>query len=468
MVNHLIFSGTKAIALQDLPESAWTQLGANADTDDLQKRAATVAFLYRGIEIRANAFVAVPWEIRTAGDSKGEPLWVSEDEDAPAQLALLANLPQLLWQTEAAWCFKNEAFWHRERNRIQTLNLRWLDPYSVRPKWDADAGLVGFERGLSKGMPKTLAVEDVVYLWRQGLRETSPATPPAQAAAQAAGVLYNADAFAAQFFARGAIKATLLTVEGNPNPEEMKKLEAWWKRFFSGVRDAWSTAAVRAGVTPVTVGEGLESLTDATLTAEKREDISTALGVPYSLMMSNAANFATASQDEQNFYNLTIIPDCRLIQRQLNRQVMAPLRLRFLFKPQEMAVFQEDETERSQAFKNYADAGMKLSIAAEMLGLYLPNTIQYADLDVEPPAPAPVAVAPTMPPPAMPSIDMAAQAEMKAFRRWLKKRPDRDVHEFKADYLSYEELHAIAAEVKGAQGSETPDPFLVAGWGDYP
>src|SRR3972149_1204757 len=103
----MLFTGTKAIALQDLPESAWQVAGANIDADDIQKRAAAVAFLYRGIEIRANALVAVPWEIRRANESADDALWISEDEDAPSSLTFLANLPQLLWQTEAAWCFKS-------------------------------------------------------------------------------------------------------------------------------------------------------------------------------------------------------------------------------------------------------------------------------------------------------------------------------------------------------------------------
>jgi hypothetical protein len=60
-----------------------------------------------------------------------------------------------------------------------------------------------------------------------------------------AGVLYNIDQFASNFFERGAIKATLLTVDGNPIPAEMERLEAWWKRFFSGSKSAWDTGRGR-------------------------------------------------------------------------------------------------------------------------------------------------------------------------------------------------------------------------------
>ena len=462
-----IYDGLKAIPLESLPESAWTVLGASGD-DDLEKIGSSVALFYRAIAIRASSLVSVPWEI-TPNTEGAEAIWTSEDEDAPPQLSFLADLPMLLWQTEASWCFKSQAFWHRERNRVRTTNVRWFDPNSMAPKWDAVSGLVGFTRALGNGTKVQMAPEDVVYIWRQGLRETTPMVPPAQAAAQAAGVVFNADQFAAQFFARGAIKATLLTVDGNPSPEEMRKLETWWKRFFSGIGNAWSTAAVRAGVTPVTVGEGLESLNTSTLTDDKQKEILVAMGVPASLVMANAANYATAQQDEQNFYNLTIIPDARLIQRQINRQLLAPLGLRLVFKPQELTCFPEDENTRSTAFKNYFDAGIKLSVAAELLGMYLPNGMEYADLDPDEPEPAAPVVVMAQP---GPEDDEAASIEAGQFKRWLRKRPGRDISGFKAVHLTAETMRQLAAEVNQgkseAQGSETPAPFPVAGWGDYP
>mgnify|MGYP001269882107 CR=1 FL=1 len=468
-----LFNGTKSLPIESMPESAWTILGA-PDNDDLEKIGTSVALLYRAVDVRASSLVGMPWEI-TPTTEGAEAVWTSEDEDAPPQLSFLADLPMLLWQTEASWCFKSQAFWHKERNRTRTVNVRWLDPNSMAPVWDVQSGLVGFTRALGNGTKVQMAPEDVVYIWRQGLRETTPMTPPAQAAAQAAGVLFNADQFAAQFFARGAIKATLLTVDGNPSPEEMKKLESWWKRFFSGIGNAWSTAAVRVGVTPVTVGEGLESLNTSTLTDDKQKEILVAMGVPASLVMANAANYATAQQDEQNFYNLTIIPDARLIQRQINRQLLAPLNLRLVFKPQELSCFQEDENTRSAAFKNYVESGIKLSVAAEMLGMYLPNGMEYADLDPDEPEPAaPVVVVAQQAPPSDndedDEDDEAMAIEAGQFKRWLRKRPNRDIAGFKATHLTPEFMRQMAAEQRKseAQGSETPDPFPVAGWGTYP
>jgi hypothetical protein len=52
----------------------------------------------------------------------------------------------------------------------------------------------------------------------------------------------------------------------------------------------------------------MESLTNSELTTERRQSIATALGVPHSIVAADAANFATAQQDEINFLNNCIIP----------------------------------------------------------------------------------------------------------------------------------------------------------------
>lgn len=51
----------------------------------------------------------------------------------------------------------------------------------------------------------------------------------------------------------------------------------------------------------------------------------------------------------------------------------------------------------------------------------------------------------------------AKRAEVKAFKAWIKKRKNADIHDFKAEHLTHEELHEIAAEVKGAA---TEQPFF--------
>jgi hypothetical protein len=172
----------------------------------------------------------------------------------------------------------------------------------------------------------------------------------------------------------------------------------------SGVKNAWSAnVAGTHEITPIVIGSGIDELSNNTLTMEKREDIATALGVPHSLVLSNAANFATAEADRLNFYETTILPEATLIAESLNRQLFHPLGLNFTFKPSEMSIYQEDEEQRAVAFKTYVDAGILPSIVAQMLGLNLPEGITPEMLDPIQ-EPTPPIILPAAPPAPLPQL----------------------------------------------------------------
>jgi len=51
------------------------------------------------------------------------------------------------------------------------------------------------------------------------------------------------------------------------------------------------------------------------------------------------------------------------------------------FDEQALSIFQEDEKERSTAFMNYTNSGMPPSVAAQILGIKLPEGVEFGDLD---------------------------------------------------------------------------------------
>ena len=430
-----LFDGIKSVRLDDLPPEAWRVIAGDSDTSaEAQRLYETVAFLYRCVEVRANALVALPWAVQR----NDVDVWIHNDGAAPAELAALSDIPDLLWQTEAAMCLAGEAFWHKIETRARRLlEVRWLSPSTITPVWDADAGLIGYKRALPNRAPQPMSVEEVVHFWLRGMHETKPRRSPAEAASIAARVIYNTDLFTAGFFERGAIKATLLTVDGNPLPAERERIKSWWRRFMAGVKNAFTAEVVAASVKPVVVGDGIGELANTALTAEKREDIATAMGVPHSLVLSNAANYATSQQDELNFYNLTIVPEARLIERQINRQLFEPLGLQFQFRPEELSVYQEDETQRAQAFSLYVGAGIPLGTAAQILGVSLPDGMEYDDLNV---APQPAQQQAEQPTPDVEEDDSDNEAvrrvELRRLRRWAKGKRQPDVDKFNSDVLS--------------------------------
>ena len=84
---------------------------------------------------------------------------------------------------------------------------------------------------------------------------------------------------------------------------------------------AWETFVVRGEVQPQVVGQPID-LAMPELTESKRQDIATALGVPHSLVASDAANYATAQADRLNLYDFTILPEATLVARMINTQVL--------------------------------------------------------------------------------------------------------------------------------------------------
>ena len=334
----------------------------------------TVPWLWHGVGLRANSVADMPFQIETkAGDV------IESTEDWQGVYPWLGNVRRLLYLTEAALTCYGRAYYWRERNRVTTTGIRYIRPDTVDPQIDGDKGLTAFVR-TANGKRLTVPVNQIVYFWQADpyVELGPPEGSPLLAAIAAAGVLRNLDRFASAYFARGAIKATLLTVSGAPVKAERDRLKEWWKQLVTGVKNAWATEIVNAdSVTPVVIGEGLKELSNAQLTEEKRQDIAQALGIPLTVMFSDSASGlgggGVAVQDNKHFYEKTIIPECRFIEDVLNEQLFAPMGLRWRFLPNSLDVFQEDENERAAAFGAYVTAGLPIEVVGPMLGVELPE-----------------------------------------------------------------------------------------------
>lgn len=467
----LTYNASKSVPIEALPPEAWRDLTGAEPATPTARQWETVGWLHRCINIRANGLVRVPYSLTGRG---GEEIWRSTDKTPlPQPIGWLRDLPFLFSLTETALCLVGESFWMKEKNRVRIVNLRWLAPQTMTPIWDEEKGLTAFERRIG-GQKRDLQRDEIVYFALPNpLHETKPGPAPAMAAAAAAGVLYNIDAFASAFFERGAIKATLLTVEGNPPKAEVEKLEAWWKRFFSGNKNAYQSAAVRAGVTPVVVGEGLESLANQALTTEKRQDIATALGIPHSLVFSDAANYATAEQDELNFLNYTILPSARMIENAVNRQLLEPMGYGMRFHFENMDAFQVDETQRASSLYQLRQAGMPMETALAVLGYEIPEGLPIEEEAPELPEPTPPAAQQDEAP-----AESEDEDEVKAdLGRWKRKAlkalaagKSADVA-FESEHIPAEQAELIGWALGQAETEQEvkaafePLPFL---WEGYP
>ena len=375
---HQLFDGRKAVDIWNGDEG-WTILsgGEKGTEADYYKFIPT---LYRAVQLRSYSVSTMPFEIL-----KGKAEY-DTSADWQNKVGFLPNPVQLLQLIEAALTMCGRAYVFKERSVAATKKLRYHLPISIDPSINQDTGEIEyFERPNKNGTKKKYKVEDYVYFWLPDpyVEVGPPINYPAQAAANACGVLKGIDTFAASFFERGAIKAMLLTVKGMPAEAERQKLESWWARVVGGIQNAFGAKVVNAeAVTPVVVGEGIKELENVSIGTEKREDIALAVGIPMSILFAGAANYATASQDDLNFLTKTIIPECEFIAAVLNEQLFTPLGLHFNFLPETLDAMQEDEASRAVALGQLVSAGFDLLTATEILGYELTDE-QLARLTAE-------------------------------------------------------------------------------------
>lgn len=473
------FDGRKAVAIDELPPEAWTFFSGGQDVGQLGRLKEywrTVPWLFRGVHLIASTLSALPFAIvnRSGKD-------VDTSADYSNALGFLPDPVNLLYLVTAALTLLGRAYLFREKNQVRTLDLRYLLPTSITPQINVvprenePAGLTGFIRQLRHGR-KLLQVDDLVYFWAPDpFVELGPPTgSPGQAALQAAGVLYNIDAFASLFFSRGAIKATLLTVADSPPEGEKKKLKAWWKRFISGIQNAFTAEVISADVKPVIIGEGMGELADVELTKEKREDIATALGVPQTMLWSTAAaglgGGSVVTSDNLAFYRDTIVPESEFVASVFNSQLLDDLGYHLDFRPETLDVFQADENERAAAYSSYVMAGMAQSVAAQILGIELPAGVEYADLDTDTPA---VSIPP--------QEQLFSRAISDDLRKWesIARKRFRDNgsanYDFVSQYIPSDASENIKLALAGATTEEEVKAAFAAGfcrhdhsWQGYP
>ena len=459
-----LFTGYKGVRLEDLPEEAWRIVAGEGRQSGAAKLYATVAWLYRCVDVRAGAVAHMPYEVR-----KGETVITSQDDAAPEQFGWLNDLPGLLYRTEAAVALTGRAYWFRERNLLRTLAVRWLRPDSVTPVIDRD-GLGGFRRQVG-GQELLLDVDDVVYFWLPDpFVELGPAEHyPGKAALTAAGVLSSMDEFLTGYFDRGMIKATLLKYTQPISADEGKRVKEWWQRVVTGLKNAFATEVVRGDFDTLVIGEGLHDLQNTALTVEQREAVCTALGVPQSKVTANAANYATKQGDDLSFIQDTIAPECRWLAGEINRQLLGPMGLQLVFKPDSLPIMQEDEAQRAQSLKTLVEAGMSLEMALEVLGYDLPDGIALRE-----------STAVTVGQQEVPFRDdwddseRERVEETRRFLRWARKRSNPDPEQFESVILSPEAkvalLEAVAADDAPfrARGVATVTGHTPIDWQGYP
>lgn len=360
----IIYDGIKAINPYDFDSNVgWTILSGEDQPEGIDRYFQRVPWLYRGVVDRANNVRNMPFSITRGEDEIDSSAdYQNALERAGGKPGILPNPKRLFGQIEMSLTMTGRAYVFLETNNSGYVrSMKYCNPNSITEILDPVTGeLINYERQTgttSKRWPLTqfIAFSDPDYMTEQG----APRSSAAIAALTAAGVLFNADRFISEYFRRGAIKATILQMDGG-SAQEADRLQNWWEKVITGVKNAWAAFVLRAkAIVPVVIGEGLEGLQNNELTTERRQDIATALGIPESRLWSAAANYATAKGDTQNYYKSTIIPECDLIAACFNEQLFTKEHkldgYHLEFQSESLEIFQADQGEQATAAKAFVD-----------------------------------------------------------------------------------------------------------------
>jgi phage portal protein BeeE len=364
----MLFDGLKTSILWDESTDAWTY-ASGGPTTPMQNKYQMIPTLFRGVNIIANAVAKMPFKVyRAKGDKE-----VDNSQEYTNEVGFLPNPRQIFSIASMSLDLTGKCYLRPASNAAGYKKLlTYQNPTTITPKID-NGILGGFERS-ENGQVKTLAIKEVVYMWLPDpYVELGPPTAyPAQAAFAASSVLGNMDAYIALYFDRGAIRPVIVSVKGAPSPTERERMESWFQKLMGGIKRGFTWKVFNSDTVDIKqIGDGLDSLQDTELTASKRQDVAHALGIPYAVLFSEAANNATAQADAINLYEQTIEPRCEFIASNLNDQLFIPAGYRLEFQPESLDIYQEDEASRAQSLTAYVNAGFPLLMACDILGVEL-------------------------------------------------------------------------------------------------
>jgi hypothetical protein len=394
---------TKGVSIRDLGDNlkginfevfggidgflAMTSGTGDSDIAQAQQLRRVVPWLAKAVDMTANAVSALPFDILR---ENGEPYDTSADWKN--KTGGLESPESLFYMLASSLCF-GRAYLIPQLTSRAIVELQYCAPQTVREEIGRD-GVQWFDRTTDKGaVARYYPIESelepaLIYFWLPDSDvELGPAqTYPAGNALLSARLLFNMDGTIATYADRGFIPPTVLGAKGMPGPAEREKAERWWDRFFRGKTDIAAKIINAEALSVVKVGAGMEDIGGAypELTKQMIENIATAFGIPSGLFMSDMA-FATEVKHLVKLWYTTsaFVKVYKAIEKGFNEQVLNAWGLRLTFNPNAIDAMQEEEMERATAFSTYVNAGMRPSVAAEMLGIELPEGIKFADLDAD-------------------------------------------------------------------------------------
>jgi hypothetical protein len=343
-----------------------------------------VAAVFRATNLTASATANIPFALV---DKSGKDYDVSTEWEN--KVIFMPKPKELIRLWRLSLIMTNEAYGFMENKKDIGKNLRYIVPTTIAPITDNEKGLTGFKRTIGTGSKDYQLGKSNPIFWMWRMDHTTELLPAKatefQAMCAAAGILYYSDHFVNAFFKRGGIKPTMLVLKGMTTKENIDKIESVWDKIIKGgykyLGKIFQGVDTNGGLEAQTIGEGVDTLKDETLTKSKIEDVAMSIGMPLSLLLANSANYATALVEYKEWYENSLAPWCDFMAEEMTDKLFKPLGYRFEFRPEMTDPGQEDEVARAGAYSTYVTAKIKPSVAAQIVGIELPEGIEYEMLD---------------------------------------------------------------------------------------
>jgi hypothetical protein len=416
---------------------------------------ATVPYVFIALNRRKSKTMEVPYRWRVNDNEVDNP---------PFKFDWHKLAPRI----DEALQLSGVAYLLKQRNGRKFIGVRWLDPTTIEPDETSIDAMKGYTRYIrtnqANGQQTTIKAEDLIVFMLPGQSELDPPPSAAQATSLAAQILYGIAVTADGAYDNGGLPVYMINVPAATSDTDKARLEGYFSRIFNRRKGATSrreyrTIAVREGITVQQLSLKPADLAMPELEKAQIQAILSAYEVPYTLVMAESANYATANIVEKQFtqavgsrleYLATLINE--------DADIMAyGAELAILLE--QHPSMQVDEASRSVAGLRYVEMGMTPEAAGFLIGINVDDFPEgmviwqeQAPMIIEQPQ------APQTPPSELmqePSAidDMTIEAKLakadeeRKFRKWYKSRKGQvPIEEFKRVVLKLEDLRAIVEE----------------------
>lgn len=302
-----------------------------------------VGWYKRCVDVRARSLASMPWALY--GPRSDDPI-VTETDDLPDDLAWF-NPGRAFFRFEVALTVTGSAYALIEKSGRRVTNLFHFNPFTIKPKYTKQ-GIAYYERWVDGVHVANVTLDDMLAIFSPDpFVEQGPGASDGNAARVHAQVLQDLAGYTSENLRSGLVKKIVWTAEGRPpEKDERERVEDWLTRFIMG-RNRTRTKVLSGQLTPQEIGSDLSDLGDKEITEDHQRAIATALGVPHSLVMSDAANYATAAADQLNFITTTLAHECRIVEEALNNQIFGPAGMNFRFEIERTEAVQRSESEKA-------------------------------------------------------------------------------------------------------------------------